>query len=142
MSNLMTPVRAIEKAKRASQAVAIVNNAVNSCRAIRYEQVSNSDYKWWISTCAATPDNRQLIDEVRARLLTTADLRFVALWQSVCNFLESDCRAECALFVDNFFRTYNARFSASDFNAGVFHKVLLAAAHPYQFNDKKMSEVL
>ena len=142
MAQLYTPVRATEKSERSRQAVAIVANAVANCRSIKYDYVGDADYKWWISVCANTPDNRKLAEEVKLRLLSTTDVRFVALWQMVCTFLEADCRDDCTLLVDNFFRTYTTNFNPSRYTTGTFHKVLLAAAHPYQFNDKKMSEVL
>ena len=138
----MTPVKAIEKSKRARQAQLIIEQAMGNNHAIRYESVNVGDYKWWITACAGIPDNKQLTDAVRLRLLSTTDIRFVGLWQQVCAFLENGCRAECMLFVDRFFENHISNFCHDGFNVGVFHKAILATVHPYKFNDTKLSEVL
>ena len=142
MAQLYTPVRATEKSERARQAMTIVANAVATCHSVKYDYVDNEEYGWWINICAATPDNRKLAEEVRLRLIYTSDVLLIALWKTVYQFLEAGRRDDCAPFVDNFFRAYTTNFNPSRFTTGTFHKVLLAAAHPYQFNDKKMSEVL
>lgn len=138
----LTPVKAVEKSKRARQAQLIVDNAMGNNHGIRYESVNVGDYKWWITACANIADNSQLAEVVRLRLLSTTDIRFVGLWQQVCAFLVNGCRPECMLYVDRFFESHIYNFRHDSFNVGVFHKAMLATTHPYKFNDTKLSEVL